>query len=506
MATGKINADEALFTILPQVIKANDNETLGTVLYNWVNALGEVKVVDENKPRPDGIFIEPSMQWLTKQGTLPSKLQEQLANILQNRHRGPGYYIKYAPSGNPDFINEEDYEKARGEDGGLRMLSLFRFWNLIEYFFPSKYLTAGNWDDVLKKSIPEFASAKTDSAYRWTCMKLVSAIHDTHAAAIGGDVETQKYFGRYASPVVVAWVEGYMTVMYHRTEELQKTSLLKPGDRILSINGRDVNKIIDSIAPYTAASNQNTLYNRAITKASLSYTEDNQLTIERNGTKMALVEKYILRNTINTTMRRTYIDYPMYEKMSGDIGYINLGKIKAASLPAIFKAFEETKGLVIDIRNYPSEFMPFALGAYLKPQPSEFVKFTKIDLDLPGRFVMLPALSNGGSNSNTYKNKIVILVNESSISQSEYTAMALRTAPNAIVMGSETAGADGNVSRFTLPGGMWASISGLGVYYPDGRITQGPGIVPDITVKPTAKGISKGRDEVLEAAIMYLHR
>jgi hypothetical protein len=53
--------------------------------------------------------------------------------------------------------------------------------------------------------------------------------------------------------------------------------------------------------------------------------------------------------------------------MGDDIGYINLGKIKAASLPEIFKEFENTSGLVIDIRNYPSEFMPFALGKYLKP-------------------------------------------------------------------------------------------------------------------------------------------
>ena len=44
-------------------------------------------------------------------------------------------------------------------------------------------------------------------------------------------------------------------------------------------------------------------------------------------------------------------------------------------------------------------------------------------------------------------------------------------------------------------------LSGLGVFYPDRRPTQGLGIVPDVTVVPTIAGIRAGRDEVLEAAI-----
>jgi C-terminal processing protease CtpA/Prc len=84
--------------------------------------------------------------------------------------------------------------------------------------------------------------------------------------------------------------------------------------------------------------------------------------------------------------------------------------------------------------------------------------------------------------------------------------MAFRTAPNAIVMGSQTAGADGDVSSIPFPGGFSSYISGLGVYYPDGKITQGIGIVPDIIVRPTQKGIKKGQDEVLEGAIEYISK
>ena len=82
--------------------------------------------------------------------------------------------------------------------------------------------------------------------------------------------------------------------------------------------------------------------------------------------------------------------------------------------------------------------------------------------------------------------------------------MALRTAPQNQVIGSQTAGADGNVTWLSLPGGIRTLFTGLGVYYPDGRTTQRIGIVPDIEVRPTLKGLHAGRDEVLERALEYL--
>ena len=84
--------------------------------------------------------------------------------------------------------------------------------------------------------------------------------------------------------------------------------------------------------------------------------------------------------------------------------------------------------------------------------------------------------------------------------------MAYQVHPNASIVGSTTAGADGNVSQIVLPGGITTMISGIGVYYPNGRETQRIGIVPDIEVKPTIEGIKEGRDEVLEKAIDVINR
>ena len=79
--------------------------------------------------------------------------------------------------------------------------------------------------------------------------------------------------------------------------------------------------------------------------------------------------------------------------------------------------------------------------------------------------------------------------------------MAFKAGDNTTILGSTTAGADGNVSRIFLPGNLKTMISGIGVYYPDGTKTQKIGIIPDIKLTPTIKGIKEGKDELLEKAI-----
>ncbi|MES2328306.1 MAG: S41 family peptidase [Bacteroidota bacterium] len=504
VADGKVDADRGLFAILPATLRAPDDQSLGDTLFRWISELGNIPSGGITTSM-NNIFIENEMLWLQKDSLVAGKLRLRLLTIFRNRHIGEGYYVKSVKMvGNPDFANELKYAGVKGEDDGMRMLALFRYWNTVEYFFPSKYLTADQWDGVLEKYIPLFAVARTDSQYRRECFRLTATIHDTHAGGIGYDSASKKYMGNYSLPVAVGEVEGDMTVLFLRSDSLRQASLLKPGDKIVSINGAGVKKMIDSVSPYVQASNTTALTYYAMNKLTRSYRPENDLAIQRGGNTIQVKVTY-LKAPFPENYRRNYTSiYPMYQKMGDDIGYINLEKIKAASLPEIFKAFENTRGLVIDVRNYPSEFMPFALGKYLKPQPSPFARFTSTDLQLPGRFTMTEPIQNGEKNTDCYKGKIVILINEVSISQSEYTAMALKTAPNAVVMGSQTAGADGNVSQVYLPGGMSSMISGLGVYYPDKKVTQGIGIVPDIEVKPTVKGIAEGRDEVLEKALQYI--
>jgi C-terminal processing protease CtpA/Prc len=182
-----------------------------------------------------------------------------------------------------------------------------------------------------------------------------------------------------------------------------------------------------------------------------------------------------------------------------------MGSVNADLLPEVFEKIKNTKGLVIDFRSYPSDFVVFKMGKLLKPESSDFVKFTNTSNSQPGLFTFTPSLKTQGTGKKSYAGKIAILINETTQSSAEYHTMAFRTAPNAKVFGSTTAGADGNVSDIKLPGNISTMISGIGIYYPDGKETQRIGIVPDVEVKPTIDGIKNNKDEVLEKATKWIN-
>ena len=194
-----------------------------------------------------------------------------------------------------------------------------------------------------------------------------------------------------------------------------------------------------------------------------------------------------------------------FKLINKDIAYINNGSLKRQYLTSIWKDLENTKGLIIDIRNYPSDFPIYDLSSYLMPSSTPFVKFTNGNIENPGLFTFTDSLIAGRKNNDYYKGKVVILINEISQSSAEFHTMAYRVNPNATVIGSTTAGADGNVSQFYLPGGISTMISGIGVYYPNGKETQRIGIIPDIELKPTIQGIRERRDELMEKAMKVIN-
>ena len=63
-----------------------------------------------------------------------------------------------------------------------------------------------------------------------------------------------------------------------------------------------------------------------------------------------------------------------------------------------------------------------------------------------------------------------------------------------------------NVSAIALPGNIKTAISGIGVYYPDKKETQGSGIIPDVEIRPTIAGIREGKDELVDKAIELINK
>ncbi|MBK7228239.1 MAG: hypothetical protein IPH97_05110 [Ignavibacteriales bacterium] len=367
---------------------------------------------------------------------------------------------------------------------------------MIQYYFPYRNLIDENWDDVLKVFIPKIVSGDDELSYKLTLLELIGKISDTHANIWSREDTLSKFYGFKSVPIEIKIIDNQVVVtkIY---DELDENIDIEPGDIITHINGEATEKMINEKIKYCPASNLPTKL-RDVSRRLLRTNNDFlELTVQRDKSSNKIKTNCIDFGKIKYWENST----PSYKIIENNIGYIFPGNLKKGEIDSIMSVLANTKGLIIDFRCYPSDFIVFSLGKHLMPKPTEFVKFSVGSMVNPGEFTFTQPLLVGENRMDYYKNKIVIIINELTQSSAEYHTMAFCVAPNAIVLGSKTAGADGNVSTIIFPSNIRTMISGLGIYYPDGTETQRVGIIPDIEMKPTIKGIRNGEDELLNKAI-----
>lgn len=499
IAKGESNWDYELFRRLPELLNATNNKERDKIIYKWIESLGEFEFAEENSVPARNVKLSPDLNWLDTTD-FDKDLKELLLKIKNSKKGNEHYYIEMDPNvGKPIFSNERPYTEMKYPDAGFRLLSLYRYWNMIQYFFPYKHLIEEDWKDVLSEFIPKYVNASNELEYKLASLELIGRIHDTHANIWGRDDALLEYWGKNDAPYKVEFVEDQVIVTNFYDEEKAKNSGLQKGDIITHVNGESIKEIVDDWKKYTPASNYPT-QQRDIARKLLK-TNDSTIDIkyQRAGKNGDTTIKAFPHREIN--VHQSFAPDSCFRMINEDIAYLYPGKMKNNYLPEIMNAAANSKGLIIDFRCYPSDFFVFSLGSKIVDKNSSFVKFTGGRVDNPGYFVMGEPLEIQADIENHYKGKVVVLINETTQSSAEYHTMAFQAGSRTTVIGSTTAGADGNVSPIVLPGNIHTMISGIGVYYPDGRETQRIGIVPDIELKPTIKGIREGKDELLEKAI-----
>ena len=500
VTSGKRHWDYDLFRVLPSVLRADGRAGANAALLHWIDSLGETPPCSPCASlNTVDLHLRPDLDWIANEPLLGQELSSRLRAIYMNRSIGKQFYVSLVRNvSNASFDHELAYARIRLPDAGFQLLAVYRFWNVVEYWFPYRDVLGEDWDKVLAQFIPRVALAKNSEAYQRELMALIAHAHDTHAN-LWSSLNVRPPVGQCELPVLVRFVENQAVVTGYLSGA-GKSSGPKIGDIITAIDGKALPELVASWLPYYADSNAaasqrdmaRSLTRGACGPASLRLQRESEI-VELNTARVP--------HSGSVEIGATH-DIPgdAFRLLSPDVAYMKLATIKSADVARYVNAAAGTKGLIIDNRNYPSDFPIFSLGQLLVSQETQFARFTAGDLSNPGAFHWQQIVSLRPHKPH-YAGKIVILVDEITQSSAEYHSMAFRAAPQAMVIGSMTAGADGNVSQFALPGGLRSMVSGIGVFYPDKRPTQRVGIVPDQEVKPTIAGVRAGRDEVMEAAL-----
>ncbi|PWB22733.1 S41 family peptidase [Flavobacterium sp. HTF] len=504
VANGDFNWDQQLLDILPKIEKAETKEEFSLIMENWIDNLGPIKQIAPIPVPKDVRFFDKNfnLSWISANKLFSKKLSKKLKFIEENRFQS-----------NEDFEHGFDaLKKTRNyfdldyTNKGNRILMLSAYWNVIEYFFPYKYIMDQPWDLSLQQILPEIADAKNEDDFYLVMRKLSTKLNDSHVEfKIYGSFAKTGINKNYYFPATGKIIDEKLIVTEILGDSLAEADNIKIGTVITKINDKTIKEILTEKKDAICASNEAAYLDKAVIRILTSESENVKVEFLKDGnyeTKSMIWFNYhdSHRNEFKKGAQKKQEKFKLLEN---NVGYVNMGTIQSRHIPEMIEALKSTRAIVFDMRNYPNGTYA-EISNFLNAKEEKFAIYTYPYLNYPGKFKWTDGTNSGTENKDNYKGKIIVLLNENSISQSEWTAMCLQTAGNTTIIGSQTAGTDGNAVDIDFKG-FHTRYTGIGVFYPDGRETQRIGIVPDIEVKPTIKGIQEGKDEVLDRALSFIN-
>jgi len=492
VAKGKFNWDQELIDKLPEILKATDRNSLSQVYINWIDSLG--KIENCKKCNSDEQYFDKNfdLSWTQDTTLFINELSSKLKFIEKNRNQRENFYVTTEPIGNIKIINEPSYKGFEFPKEEYRLLGLFKYWNIIEYFYPYKYLTDQDWDFVLSEMIGKIRVVKNKDEYLAVLRELVAKLDDSHAWINFNDTSNYKFL-----PVNISNVENQAVISKIFNDSLAKINDLKRGDIIIKINDKSTESELKNTLKYVSGSNLNFKINKSYSTIFRDTLSSMRLTIMRDGKTQNISSKLYDFNDFGYLKNRRSLKS---KSISDSIGYINMAsKFTPRQFEEIFETFSTKKSIIVDLRAYP-ELKYIMFTRYFNTEDKVFALKYNPDIFYPGRFVFDKSIKTGSSRK-AFKGKFILLVDDNSLSLSEFTAMAFQTADNIITIGNQTAGADGRNIAIEYLGGYTTRFSGYGIMYPDGTESQRNGVKIDIEIKPTINGLRDGRDEILEKAI-----
>ncbi|AZA90639.1 C-terminal processing peptidase [Chryseobacterium nakagawai] len=499
VAKGNLNWDQQLFKKINELEGINNKEALNDVYSRWIESLGKVNECTECLQETDKTYFLKNfdLNWIDNSNIFTRATSQKLHYIENNRGIGNNHYL--GKGGRKIFFRNENSYGSKFSSKQISLLELFRYWNYVEYFFPYKYETDQNWNDVLTEMIPKFLNINNDQDYQLTLAELVTKTDDSHAFLFSPLISLHLY-GNRKLPVEYSYAEGKLVITKINDTRFHERTPFNIGDVIYDINGKTIPQMVNSLGKYIPASNSWGKVNKVKSKLLFSNSDSLSVKLERNGQNMEIIAKtYFVKDIIikkvPESQKWKFLDD---EKK---IGYVHMGILAKDDVSEMYRNLKSAESIIFDLRNYP-KLTIIPLSELLLPQSTTYYQFNFPETNYPGKFYSRKN-NIGRKNPDYYKGNVIVLVDENTQSQAETTTMMFKQHPKSKVIGSNTSGANGDIIKFKIAD-LDTCFTGLGAYYPDGRETQRIGIIPDILVKPTAEGLKNSKDEVLERALLYI--
>ena len=491
--------DSLLLTNISEVIRSDSKIEYHSILERVIS-FPILPQFEKKNPYPDiNDYALINNGWMSDTICLNMSIKKTLEDIFYAHSGRKNRYVFNKSTGNISFIDKAGHSTIPETD--RRLLGLFDYWNIINYFYVYKNYIDDSWDRVLHESIQRFMLADSPKKYHMEIRRLTNRLKDTHASYPATIDEYM--FGAYRPNFRMSLINDTFVISQIRVAEYDQ-GLFKLGDVVLQIDGHKTHQLADSLRDFVCGGNywsDQMFVCNAILSKSDSVTEFTLLR-ERDTLSIKSInyKAYDLFQN-ERTYDREHKKQTLYHWVNDTIAYLNLRFSSANNIYDNYNAIKTASVIILDMRSYPDTDIIWPLTDLFVPPNSFFAYTTYPDTRFPGMLRYCRSSSGRIGREDYFKGRIIVLVNEWTRSFSEYATMALQMNPRTITVGNSTSGADGNISLFTFPGEVRTIYSGIGIYYPDFTPAQRVGVRVDYTVEPKINDIKKKIDTAYEEAI-----
>ncbi len=389
-------------------------------------------------------------------------------------------------------LSAVDSDAFTADSAGIRLGAIVVAWNVFQHFYPYFDVIDTDWDAELSKAIDGALRDETAEDFYYTLNEMVASLHDGH-----GNVYHQTLTRMAGMPFLVDWVEGEVVV----TTVTDEINLL-PGDVIAAIDGEASQQALVNSERYISGSPQWMRY-RALRQFGFGEEgSDVVLRVERED------------STFERTFVRTRRQGPIPERteaaireLEDGIFYVDLDRAPMAEISDRINEIVAAPGVVLDMRGYPNGNHA-VIGHLLSIADTSDAWMRTPQTIYPDREDLVGFENHGWGMTSLEPHiggEVVFLTDGRAISYAESFMSFIEHYELAEIVGQPTAGANGNINPFQVPGGFRVVWTGMRVVKHDGTQHHTIGIQPTIPCSRTIQGIREGRDELLEKAVEVIN-
>jgi hypothetical protein len=360
-----------------------------------------------------------------------------------------------------------------GNDRATRLANMALSWTIFQHFYPYFDAIRVDWNAELRKGLAGAATAKDERAFVDVLRRLVAALQDGH-----GFVGHRSQPFSHQLPIVWDWIEGKLAVI-HVGPDLAGS--LGPGDVVLSINGRPARQV------YAAEE-------KLVSGATPQWRRWSALEFLTLGAQNEAVRLQVRRasgKTVTVSARRTvpwgtFLETNRPEKVAEvrpGIFYLDVDRINDSDFRGVLDRLASARGIIFDFRGYPTNLSTI-FYQHIATQPLRTAFFNVPLVTWPDRVGV--RFEEGGWSvpplTPRFQARVAFITDGRAISKAETYMGIVEHYRLGEIVGEATAGTNGNVNSFRLPGNYFVGWTGMQVVKHDGSRHHGVGIRPTVPV------------------------